>query len=101
MVVARQALLLGGLGEHVAHHAAQCLLGQEIVAEMVGHAGYKLPCQIRVNASAPATPGAIPTIGHCHKWKRPPLYESGGFCCQVPPDPAWRSLTRQGFSSVF
>src|SRR6185436_5742417 len=23
--------------------------------------------------------------------------ESGGFCCQVPPNPACRSLTRQGF----
>ena len=28
-------------------------------------------------------------------------YGSGGFCCQVPPNPACRSLTRQGFSSVF
>jgi hypothetical protein len=27
--------------------------------------------------------------------------ESGGFCCQVPPNPACRSLTRQGFKSVF
>src|SRR5262245_25132734 len=26
---------------------------------------------------------------------------SGGFCCQVPPNPACRSLTRQGFKSVF
>src|SRR5262244_3807760 len=26
---------------------------------------------------------------------------SGGFCCQVPPNPACRSLTRQGFRSVF
>jgi hypothetical protein len=39
MVVARQAFLLDGLAEHAAHHAAQRLLGQEIVAEMVGHAG--------------------------------------------------------------
>ena len=27
--------------------------------------------------------------------------ESGGFCCQVPPNPACRSLTRQDFNSVF
>jgi len=27
--------------------------------------------------------------------------ESGGFCCQVPPNPACRSLTRQDFRSVF
>src|SRR5262245_29734299 len=26
---------------------------------------------------------------------------SGGFCCQVPPNPACRSLTRQDFRSVF
>src|SRR6516162_11524753 len=26
---------------------------------------------------------------------------SGGFCCQVPPNPAWRSLTHQDFRSVF
>jgi len=26
---------------------------------------------------------------------------SGGFCCQVPPNPAWRSLTHQDFKSVF
>src|SRR3954469_9445313 len=26
---------------------------------------------------------------------------SGGFCCQVPPNPACRSLTRQDFNSVF
>ena len=32
---------------------------------------------------------------------RAPVKGSGGFCCQVPPDPACRSLTRQGFSSVF
>ena len=38
MMVARQALL-GGVGEHAAHHAAQRLLGQEIVADLVGHAG--------------------------------------------------------------
>jgi hypothetical protein len=37
MVVARQALF-GRVGEHVAHHAAQRLLGQEIVADVVGHA---------------------------------------------------------------
>ena len=36
MMIARQALL-GGVGEHVAHHAAQRLLGQEIVADLVGH----------------------------------------------------------------
>src|SRR5436305_7738499 len=27
--------------------------------------------------------------------------KSGGFCCQVPPNPACRSLTRQDFKSVF
>src|SRR6185369_2816161 len=27
--------------------------------------------------------------------------ESGGFCCQVPPNPACRSLTRQDFRVVF
>jgi len=27
--------------------------------------------------------------------------ESGGFCCQVPPNPACRSLTRQDFKVVF
>src|SRR5262249_34893269 len=32
---------------------------------------------------------------------RPQTMGSGGFCCQVPPNPAWRSLTRQGFKSVF
>src|SRR5215467_676518 len=31
----------------------------------------------------------------------PLLSESGGFCCQVPPNPACRSLTRQDFRSVF
>jgi hypothetical protein len=29
------------------------------------------------------------------------IEESGGFCCQVPPNPACRSLTRQDFKSVF
>ena len=37
MVVARQAFFLDGLDENAAHHAAQRLLGQEIVAEMIGH----------------------------------------------------------------
>src|SRR5215468_10745250 len=32
---------------------------------------------------------------------RPHKIRSGGFCCQVPPNPACRSLTRQGFKSVF
>ena len=36
MMVAGQALL-GRFGEHAAHHAAQRLLGQEIVADLVGH----------------------------------------------------------------
>ena len=35
MVLAGQAVL-GGVGEHVAHHAAQRLLGQKIVADVVG-----------------------------------------------------------------
>ncbi len=38
MMLARQDLLLDDLKQHVAHHAAQRLLGQEIVAEVVGHA---------------------------------------------------------------
>ncbi len=37
MVVAGQAFLLGRVREHGADHAAQRLLGQKIVAEMVGH----------------------------------------------------------------
>src|SRR5262252_7744723 len=32
---------------------------------------------------------------------RPQKMGSGGFCCQVPPNPACRSLPRQGFRSVF
>src|SRR5476651_2225583 len=39
MVVARQAFL-GGVAEYAAHHAAQRLLGQKIVADLVGHAGF-------------------------------------------------------------
>src|SRR6185437_11011240 len=38
MMVARQDLLLDDFVEHLAHDAAQRLLGQEIVAEVVGHA---------------------------------------------------------------
>ena len=36
MMVARQALL-GGVGQHLAHDAAQGLLGQKIVTDVVGH----------------------------------------------------------------
>src|SRR5262247_2652987 len=35
------------------------------------------------------------------KWELAEEMGSGGFCCQVPPNPACRSLTRQDFSSVF
>ena len=38
MVLARQAFL-GDVGEHLAHDVAQRLLGQKIVADMVGHDG--------------------------------------------------------------
>src|SRR5215510_6062048 len=38
MMVARQALL-GRVGEHAAHYAAQGLLGQKVIADLVGHAG--------------------------------------------------------------
>ena len=41
MMLARQRALLGGVGEHAAHDAAQRLLGQEIVADLVGHGGYQ------------------------------------------------------------
>ena len=36
MMVAGQAFL-GGVGQHAAHHAAQRLLGQEVVTDMIGH----------------------------------------------------------------
>ena len=91
MMIARQVLLLGDVGEHVAHHAAQRLLGQEIVAEMVGHAGSGVWRQDSRDASAAHAPNAIPArrrAGRCHNWNRRGENESGGFCCQVPPNPA-------------
>src|SRR5262245_40661867 len=42
-----------------------------------------------------------PTRSGAPSGYRPQKMGSGGFCCQVPPNPACRSLTRQGFKSVF
>ena len=40
MMLARQALL-GGVGEHLAHHAAQRVLGQDVVADVIDGHGFK------------------------------------------------------------
>jgi hypothetical protein len=36
MVLARQALF-GGISHHAAHHAAERVLGQDVVTDIVGH----------------------------------------------------------------
>ena len=41
MMLARQALF-GDVGQHVAHDAAQRLLGQDVVADVVGACGYSV-----------------------------------------------------------
>ena len=41
MMLARQAVL-GGVGEHLAHHAAQRVLGQDVVADVVGGHGFRV-----------------------------------------------------------
>ena len=86
MMLARQRAGLGHIGQHAAHHRAQRLLGQEIVADVVD--GHRI-CTVTSGANAKPIrfrPGLSP-----------PAKRSGGFCCQVPPNPACRSLSRQDF----
>ena len=87
MMVARQALFLGGVGEHVAHHAAQRLLGQKIVADMVGHG--RVCMKIRRDASAAARAGRYPRGGRCHNWKcrhKMKVEASVARCLRTPPN---------------
>ena len=43
MMLAGQALVLGGVGQHVADHAAQRLLGQDVVADVIdGHGDFAI-----------------------------------------------------------
>ena len=97
MMVARQAFL-GGVGEHAAHHAAQRLLGQKIVADLVGH-GSSMPGSCTRGQPRQESPDANAAGGESHPCRRCAAVikreslvvvaeGSGGFCCQVPPNPA-------------
>ncbi len=50
MMLARQPAL-GGVGQHLAHQAAQRVLGQEVVADMVGCHLFDQTQNSRANAS--------------------------------------------------
>src|SRR5690606_12728480 len=60
MMISRQALF-GRLGQYAAHHAAQGLLGQKIVADVVGHADVGDACARLESADARAFPGEVET----------------------------------------
>ena len=54
MMLAGQAVL-GGVGQHVAHHAAQRVLGQEVVADVIDGHGADSDDQMAAHeCSAPA-----------------------------------------------
>ena len=64
MVLARQALF-DGVDEHAAHYAAQRLLGQEIVADLVGHADIRGFARILTRLAPKAIPAGAQKP-HCH-----------------------------------
>jgi hypothetical protein len=60
MMVARQALF-GRVCQHAADHAAQRLLGQKVIADLVSHGG-SAPLMESQDASAATTSRAIPVL---------------------------------------
>ena len=95
MMIAGKAVL-GGIGQHGSHDSAQGLLGEDIVTNVIdSHRGavrFSLQADFRTAVLSPKKTGLGLTNTDANM-----TLESGGFCCQVPPNPACRSLTRQGF----
>ena len=55
MMLAGHALVFGGFGQHVADHAAQRLLDQNVVADVIdGHGAVKVSDDALNDANAPA-----------------------------------------------
>ena len=93
MMLARQAVL-GGVLEHVAHHTAQRILGEEIVADVVDGHDRELAADgdSHRNASARNVESQLERAPEKRKW---------GLLLPGAPEPRLTLLRRQGFRSVY